>query len=123
MEYNTTADSNISGILAPPMDYNSYGDYDIYGEDDIYINPFDIPHIRGIFIFLYSVVFACCFIGEYTIIVNLVKSKQRHEARSFYRSRFISWLRINTLLEKEKERGDLVVFMTKWPQTYLSLLK
>ena len=68
MEYNTTKDTNLSDIFAPPMDY-SYGDYENYGEDEEYVHPFHIPHIRGIFIFLYSVVFGCCFFGEYMTIL------------------------------------------------------
>ncbi len=63
MEYNSTEENNASGLLVSHLDYSSY-DYEQY-EDEEYVHPFHIPHIKGIFIFLYSVVFACCFFGEY----------------------------------------------------------
>ncbi len=34
-------------------------------------HPFDVPHIRWIFISLFSLVFICCVVGEYVILSKL----------------------------------------------------
>ena len=47
-------------------DDNTTCDYDYAGGLE-YNNPFDLLSIRIIFILLYGLVFACCFIGEYIL--------------------------------------------------------
>ena len=50
------------------MDYD-YNDRNSTDKMD-YVNPFTVPAVRITFIFLYSLVFACCFFGEFYQICN-----------------------------------------------------
>ncbi len=49
------------------MDFD-YGDLNSTNEHMDYVNPLNVPAVRVTFIFLYSLVFASCFVGELPFI-------------------------------------------------------
>ena len=74
MEYNSSEWLNGSGFRVAPGAGagagvgDQYGGYDYAAADfpdPEYVHPFHVPRIKAVFICLYSVVFACCFFGEF----------------------------------------------------------
>ena len=70
-EKEDPVNSNLTYVTTGMNGYSNYQTMDYDSEDmnstneTDYVNPFTVPAVRIIFIFLYSLVFACCFVGKF----------------------------------------------------------
>ena len=79
-EKEDPVNGNLTYVTTGMNAYSNYQTIDYDSEymnrtnETDYVNPFTVPAVRIIFIFLYSLVFACCFFGKFIKYIYIFTS-------------------------------------------------